>query len=44
MIRYQTTSAATAAYRADQAARAGRLPANEMPSANWWLNARAIAR
>ena len=42
--RYQTISAATIAYRADQASRAVRFERNAGPSANWWLNASAIAR
>ena len=42
--RYQTISAPTVAYRADQAIRADGFERNAGPSANWWLNASAIAR
>ena len=44
MTRYQTSSAATDAYSSDQTKRAVRLLTNEAPSANWWLNASAMAR
>ena len=44
ITRYQSTSAATAAYMADQATRSSRLATNEAPLANWWLNASAMAR
>ena len=44
MTRYQSSSPPTTAYSADQATRAWRLSANAPPSANWWLNASAIAR
>ncbi len=44
MSRYQTISAPTVAYRADQAIRAVAFVWNAGPSANWWLNASAIAR
>ena len=41
---YPDVLMATVAYRADQATRADRLVRNAGPSANWWLNASAIAR
>ena len=44
MTRYHSSSPPTTAYRPDQATRAWRLNANAPPSANWWLNASAIAR
>ena len=44
ITRYHTSSAPTTAYNADQATRAAVFPSNAGPSANWWLNASAIAR
>src|SRR6516225_6450026 len=42
--RYHSTRTATVRYMADHQNRAARLLMNDWPTANWWLNASAMAR